>query len=158
MLGKSFTFFHGWVEDIQPNPSNDGWLLKVRQDNAGSVMLTLFNPNWPLEPGNEVSVAVHGRKPSHAIALVDHSAGNGAILPCPDRSPNWEDAVISAALLCLILSLSGWRGLPVFALLLALYWLTTAWLPGTIRRRDMSRIGYLIDRDYRHWLDARDSS
>jgi len=156
MLGKRYSYFHGWVEEIQFNPSNGECLLTMRLGSVQAAMLTVSSPGWLLEPGNEVSVAVERGKPSHVVALVDHTAGDGAILLCPERRLNREDVVIAAALLILTLLVSDLKGLPVFALTMMLYWLTTAWFPGAIRRRDMVRIGYLIDRDYRRWLEARD--
>ena len=155
MLWNRYQCFHGWVDDIQPIPSGDGCLLKMHLANAQPILLTIFEPDWPLEPGNEVSIAVKRGKPSHAVALVDHTAGDGTILPQPGRSSR-DDVAVVAALFLLALGMAGWKGLPVFTLTVALYWLATGWLPGVFRRREMGRISFLIDTGYRRWLEARD--
>jgi hypothetical protein len=156
MFGKRFGFIHGWVEGIQINPSGDECLLMLRQDNTQTILLSASRPDWHMEAGNEISAAVKNSNPSHAVALIDHTAGDGAILPCTERRTSWEDAVITVALLGLTLFLSGWNALPVFALLVALYGLTRYVFPEKIRRRDTAKIGYLIDEDYRRWRQARD--
>lgn len=156
MFGKRFGFIHGWVVGVQANPGHDTCLLTVRLDDARIIMLTMRNPDWLLKPGNEISAAVKNSNPSHAVVLVDHSAEEGAILPCPERRTNWEDTLITATLLSLTLFLSSWRGLPVFALLLVLYGLARYWLPETIRRRDATTVCYLIDEDYRRCRKARE--
>lgn len=83
MFFKRYTFFHGWIDDIQANLPNGERLLQMRLDSAQPILLTVFEPEWLLKPGNGVSVAVENSKPSHVVALVDHTAENGAILPCP---------------------------------------------------------------------------
>ncbi|MCL1861462.1 MAG: hypothetical protein FWG52_08030 [Proteobacteria bacterium] len=156
MFGKRFGFIHGWVVGIQASTKHEECLLTVRLGNARTIMLTVQKPDWLLKSGNEISVAVKNSNPTHAVALVDHSAGDGAILPCSDHHRYWEDAVIAAVLLAMTLVVSGWNGLPVYALLLVLYGLARVWLPEAIRRRDATTVSYLIDEDYRRWREARD--
>ncbi|MCL2591244.1 MAG: hypothetical protein FWD67_10320 [Betaproteobacteria bacterium] len=140
MFGKRFRFIHGWVEGIQANPEHDECFITVRLGDAQTTVLTMHKPDWPLKSGNEISAAVKNSNPTHAVALVDHSAADGAILPCSDRRRYWEDATITAVMLVMALAVSGWKGMPVFALLLGLYGLSTYWLPCVIRRRDATTI------------------
>jgi len=152
MFGKRFECIHGWVEGIQTNPDSGECLLMLRLDNMQTIMLTAHLPNWIVQIGNEISAAVKNSNPSHAVALVDHMAGDGAILPKSERQfPDWEDATITTTMLGLTLYLSGWSALPVFALVVLAYGLMKYWLPEMIRRREMSRITHLIDCDYRLW-------
>jgi len=156
-IGKRYTYMHGWVEACQANSSSDECLLTLRQDNAQTIMLTVSKPDWFVQIGNEISVAIKNNQPSHAVALIDHTACSGAFLPCPDRPfPDQEDAIITAALLILTLAVSGWRGLPMYALLVVSYGLARFWLPEAIHRQNANRISYLIDRDYQCWLEVRD--
>lgn len=156
MFGKRFGFIHGRVVGIQASTEHDACLLSVRLDDARTIMLTMHKPNWPLKQGNEISAAVKNSNPSHAVALVDHSAGDGALLPCSDRHRYWEDAIIATVLLAMTLVVLGWNGLPVYALLLMFYGLARVWLPEATRRRDATTVSYLIDEDYRRWRKARD--
>jgi hypothetical protein len=156
MFGKRFGVFHGWVEDSQPYLTDDGCLLKVRLPDGKMILLSASMPGWRVEAGDEISAAVKSSNPSHAVALIDHTAGEGEILPCPDRQTGWEDALITTVLLGLTLFLSGKGGLPMFALLVVAYGLTRYWFPEAIRRRDVDRLALLIDEDYRHWRQARD--
>jgi len=157
MLEKRFGYFHGWVEGIQTCSTAEGCLLKVRLADGQVILMTAFRASWLLKSGNEISVAVKNSHPSHAVALIDHTAGNGEILPRPARQlPDREDALIATTMLGLTLFLSGWRALPVFAVLMLVYGLARHWLPEVIRRRDMTRIAHLIDCDYHHWRQAHD--
>jgi hypothetical protein len=155
MFGKRFGYIHGWIEGVQASVSGDGCLLRVRIDSAQTILLSTFRPDWPVKPGNEISAAVRNSHPSHAVALIDHTAGDGAILPCSGQRHYWESVVIATALLGLTLAVSGWKGLPVFVLLMVTHGLARYWFPEAIRRRDVGRISYTIDTDYRRWLEER---
>lgn len=99
MFEKRYTFIHGWIDGFQANPSSDKCLLMLRQDNAQTILLSASMPDWPVVTGNEISIAVKNSNPSHVVALIDHTAGEGEILPCTARRTTGEDALIVATLL-----------------------------------------------------------
>jgi hypothetical protein len=157
MFQKPFRTLHGWIEDIQPGPESGLYTLELRQEDTVVIGLTANEPDWPLKPGHEVSIAIHDDGSRRAIAIVDHTAGNGAIMPQVNRRrrPDSEDVAISAVVFCAIWLLSGRQGLPVYAATMALYCLATSWRPDAIRQKNEARIAYRLDKDYFLWSKGK---
>jgi hypothetical protein len=160
MFQKPFKLIHGWIEDIQPGRENGWCALKLRQQDAAMFNLVAIKPDWPLTPGNEISVAVREDDPERVIAIVDHTAESGILMPHDNQRLRLdrEDIAILATVFCTIWMIAGWRGLPVYTITVALYWFATSWLPDTIRQKDMARIAYRLDKDYFHWSMGKDKA
>jgi hypothetical protein len=158
MFQKPFKLLHGWIEDIQPGRENGWCALKLRQQDAAMLNLVAIQLDWPFKQGNEISVAVREEDPERVIAIVDHTAGSGVLMPHDHQRlrPDSEDIVILTTVLCAIWMVAGWRSLPVCAITVALYWFATSWLPGTIRQKDMAWIAYRLDKDYFRWSMTKD--
>jgi len=159
MIEKHYTCFHGKLESIHSNQCNARCFLKLRQDGR-SISLTAMAPDWPIMPGNEISAAAKTRNPSHALALIDHTAKCRAILP-PQRKrlrPDAEDFAIVLLMFALHLVTLSKFGYAVFIVAVLIYALITHFIPEAIRQRIAPRLACLIDDDYANWLETREDA
>jgi hypothetical protein len=161
MFENSFRIVHGWIEDIQPKGGRDRCVLKLRWEGSAEVAeFIAARPDWAMTIGNEVSIALFEDEPTLAVAIVDHTAEQGFVLPRShqERRPDIKDGAILSAVFSAIWMVSGWRGLPVFAATAALYWFCTSWLPERKQQRMAARIAYALDKAYFVWSRTRNGT
>lgn len=154
MPDTKYQTIHGWVEDIERDPSvAGGYRLFVKQEEGQPLEFAMGLPGSPLKLGDEVSLAVDRARPAQVLSLVVHSTGEGTRFPHNSggggfTGTDWAVIVVVAVSLAVALA---WIAVPTLAAFVLVYGLLRRSSQQARRQREAARMDYLLDRDYFRW-------
>lgn len=154
MTEASYIFIHGWVDDVMRDATvQDAHRIRVRLADGRIADLSIRRIENPVRLGDEVSVVVERERPGRALALMDHTTGEGTnyLRRQERRWPAESDVLIIAATAGSFAVSLGWGAVPATLVFALLFWLVVTKLLQTRRHRAAVLVDYLIDREYCRW-------